>query len=96
MEWISGVSYGAFPRMTFVKFLVRPPIEFRQAAQCARAQVSVGGSPITSFDFFVKKVGPYLNDVFQVRFLGLSYFRSPDLPEIMGPKNLIACNSTFE
>ena len=52
MEWISGVSYGAFPRMTFVKFLVRPPIEFRQAAQCAQAQVSVGGSPITSFDFF--------------------------------------------
>ena len=68
IEWISGVFHGLPPRMTFIKFSVRPPIEFRQAAQCARAQVSVGGSPITSFDFFVKKVGPYLNDVFQVRF----------------------------
>jgi len=50
MEWISGVSYGVPPRMTFIKFLVRPPIEFRQAAQCAQAQVSVGGSPMSSFE----------------------------------------------
>ena len=60
MEWISGVSYGVPPRMTFIKFLVRPPIEFRQAAQCAQAQVSVGGSPITSFDFFLLKSGSIL------------------------------------
>ena len=72
MEWISGVSYGVPPRMTFIKFLVRPPIEFRQAAQCAQAQVSVGGSPMSSFE--KTKMGPYSDDVFQVRFLGLSYF----------------------
>ena len=50
--WTSGVFHGLPPRMTFIKFSVRPPIEFRQAAQCAQAQVSAGGSPITSFDFF--------------------------------------------
>ena len=52
--WISDVFYGSPPRITFIKFLVRPPIEFRQAAQCAQAQVFAGSSPFTSFDFLRK------------------------------------------
>ena len=50
---ISGVFYGSPPRTTFIKFLVRPPIEFLQAAQCAEAEVFIGSSPITSVNFYL-------------------------------------------
>ena len=56
--WISGVFYGSPPRMTYNKFLVRPPIEFLQAARCAEAEIFISSSPVSSINFLFKLKGP--------------------------------------
>ena len=52
--WIPGVFRGSPPRITLNKLLVRPPIEFLQAAHCAEAEIFTGSSPVSSTNFLPK------------------------------------------
>ena len=76
--WISGVFHGSPPRKLIIKFLVRPPIEFLQAAQRAHGpSLVICLVRVSTFFFKLERSIPHLNDTsrFTVR---LYLFWSPN------------------